>query len=223
MRIERVNETTIKFYLTYTDIEDRGFKQDELWTNRKRGEEFFWSMMEEVNEEEEFVVEGPLWIQVHASDKGIEFVVTKSKQDDFIHLPDDESMEHLEMQVTNLLSKAPEGQDDLTKMLATDYSSVQSNDLNILVKFKELEDVIQFSASNVLDDINIEDLLYMHEDNYYYFVQFDSRMPLDEIDNFIGHLYEFAERTSMSHELLEEYGKVVMSHNVRGQVRKYFK
>lgn len=70
MRIERINEMTIKFYLTYTDLEERGFKQDDLWTNRKKGEEFFWSMMEEVNQEEEFVIEGPLWIQVHAFDKG---------------------------------------------------------------------------------------------------------------------------------------------------------
>jgi hypothetical protein len=28
-------------------------------------------MMDEINEEEDFVVEGPLWIQVHAFEKGI--------------------------------------------------------------------------------------------------------------------------------------------------------
>ena len=27
-------------------------------------------MMDEINEEEDFVVEGPLWIQVHAFEKG---------------------------------------------------------------------------------------------------------------------------------------------------------
>ena len=44
-----------------------------------RGEEFFWSMMDEINEEEDFVVEGPLWIQVHAFEKGVEVTISKSK------------------------------------------------------------------------------------------------------------------------------------------------
>lgn len=72
MRIERVDDTTVKLFITYSDIEARGFKREDLWTNRKRGEEFFWNMMEEINEEEDFVVEGPLWIQVHAFEKGVE-------------------------------------------------------------------------------------------------------------------------------------------------------
>ena len=45
MRIERVDDTTVKLFITYGDIEARGFSREDLWTNRKRGEEFFWSMM----------------------------------------------------------------------------------------------------------------------------------------------------------------------------------
>ena len=67
MRIERVDDTTVKLFITYSDIEARGFSREDLWTNRKRGEEFFWSMMDEINEED-FVV-GTLWIQVHAFEK----------------------------------------------------------------------------------------------------------------------------------------------------------
>ena len=50
-----------------------------LWSNRKRGEGFFWSMMDEINEEEDFVVEGPLWIQVHAFEKGVEVTFLNQK------------------------------------------------------------------------------------------------------------------------------------------------
>ncbi|HEI3038429.1 TPA: adaptor protein MecA, partial [Staphylococcus aureus] len=46
MRIERVDDTTVKLFITYSDIEARGFSREDLWTNRKRGEEFFWSMMD---------------------------------------------------------------------------------------------------------------------------------------------------------------------------------
>src|SRR5690625_7516521 len=47
-------------------------------------------MMEEVNNKEEFVIEGPLWIQVQALEKGLEIIVTKSqviKDGDQLKLP----------------------------------------------------------------------------------------------------------------------------------------
>ncbi|UTH14453.1 adaptor protein MecA [Macrococcus equipercicus] len=224
MRIERINDVTIKFYLTYTDLEERGFKQDELWTNRKKGEEFFWSMMEEVNQEEEFVIEGPLWIQVHAFDKGIEFVVTKSRNDEFMHLPEEESDDRLEYQVNEFLNKAIENDHDLTNLLTGEQNEQKplfSDD--ILVQFSDLETVIQFSHSHEFEQVDFEDLLYMQDGKYYYYVQFDKSTPFDIIDGYVAHVFEYADHTKVSHAWLEEYGKVVMSHNVRHQVKRYFK
>ncbi|TDM12455.1 adaptor protein MecA [Macrococcus lamae] len=227
MRIERINDVTIKFYLTYTDLEERGFKQDDLWTNRKKGEEFFWSMMEEVNQEEEFVIEGPLWIQVHAFDKGIEFVVTKSRNDEFMHMPEEESDDRLEYQVNEFLNKAIENDHDLTNLLTGDETTVNQQSLvftdDILVQFNDLETVIQFSHSHEFAHVDFEDLLYMYEGRYYYYVQFDKQMSVDVIDGYVAHIFEYADQTKMNHALLEEYGKVVMSHNVRNQVKRYFK
>lgn len=65
MDIERINENTVKFYISYIDIEKRGFSRDEIWFNRDKSEELFWEMMDEINDESDFEVEGPLWIQVH--------------------------------------------------------------------------------------------------------------------------------------------------------------
>lgn len=53
MEIERINEHTVKFYMSYGDIEDRGFDREEIWYNRERSEELFWEVMDEVHEEEE--------------------------------------------------------------------------------------------------------------------------------------------------------------------------
>lgn len=41
MEIERVNDSTIRFFITYKDIEARGFEREEIWYNRERGEELF--------------------------------------------------------------------------------------------------------------------------------------------------------------------------------------
>ncbi len=63
----------------------------------------------------------------------------------------------------------------------------------------------------------------MYEGKYYYYVQFDKNVPSDIIDGYIAHLFEYADQTKLKHAVLEEYGKVVMSHNVRHQIKRYFK
>ena len=79
MEIERVNDHTVKFFISYRDIEDRGFDRDEIWYDRERGEELFWEMMDEAANKGDFELEGPLWIQVQAFEKGLEIIVTKAK------------------------------------------------------------------------------------------------------------------------------------------------
>ncbi len=108
MEIERINENTVKFYISYGDIEDRGFDREEIWYNRERSEELFWEMMDEVHQEEDFGIEGPLWIQVQALDKGLEILVTRAQvskdgqrfelpipEDKLKELPVDERIEEL--------------------------------------------------------------------------------------------------------------------------------
>jgi len=219
MRIERVNESTLKFYLTYTDIEARGFKRDDLWTSRKKGEEFFWSVMEEVNEEEDFFFDGPLWIQVHAFDKGIEVVVTKSKNDD-LQLPEDDSDLNIDEKVNDFINNSMHNDSELRDLLKR--ASEESTEQFFIVHFDDLEDLIQFSYHNY-EDVDIEDLLYMYEGKYYYYVEFDDHMSEDAIHSYIAHILEYADETQISHEQLDEYGKIVMSHNVKRQVKQYFK
>ena len=54
MEIERINENTVKFYVSYQDVEQRGFDREEIWYNRERSEQLFWEMMDEVNDQENF-------------------------------------------------------------------------------------------------------------------------------------------------------------------------
>ncbi|GAA3329607.1 hypothetical protein GCM10020331_078360 [Ectobacillus funiculus] len=34
--IERINDHTVKFYISYIDIEERGFNREEIWYNREK-------------------------------------------------------------------------------------------------------------------------------------------------------------------------------------------
>src|SRR5699024_12540870 len=104
MEIERINENTVKFYISYLDIENHGFEKEEIWYNRERSEQLFWHMMDEVNFKEDFSVEAPLWIQVQAMDKGLVIVVKKakvSKDDERIQFP----IEDKTIKVSDIKSK----------------------------------------------------------------------------------------------------------------------
>ncbi|MBO1199349.1 adaptor protein MecA [Staphylococcus simiae] len=233
MRIERVDDTTVKLFITYSDIEARGYSREDLWTNRQRGEEFFWSVMDEVNEEEDFVVEGPLWIQVHAFEKGVEVVISKSKNDDVMSMTDDGN-DQFDNQVQELLAKSLEDDDQIEELFEQRHKDKkeqasqrqkarrQANARTVIVKFNDLEDVIDFAyhSNPVTDDF--EDLLYMIDSTYYYAVHFDDSVNQFVINDSYSQLLEYAFPTDKTEVYLNDYAKIIMSHNVASQVRRYF-
>ena len=78
MDIERINENTLKLFITYSDIEDRGYSREEIWYNRSKGEELFWDVIGEVNTDDYFDLDGPIWIHINASEQGLEVIVTRA-------------------------------------------------------------------------------------------------------------------------------------------------
>ena len=234
MRIERIDDMTVKLFITYKDIEARGFRREDLWTNRKRGEEFFWSMMEEINQEEDFVVEGPLWIQVHAFEKGVEVTISKSKNDELMQMSEeDNALDEFDSQLNDLLSQSLKAhssetqEDDLDEREATQatrrssqMTSLQSNTL--IFKFDDLETLIAYAHQNNQKLTQYEDLLYMLNDTYYYMVHFDQEVTEEAIHDFYGQALEYASPTDKTEVFLNDYAKIVMSHNVTEQVKRYF-
>ena len=83
-------------------------------------------MMDEINDEEEFVVEGPLWIQVHAFEKGVEVTVSKSKGDELLNMTDEESNDQLEYQVNDFLSQALDSDQNIGDLL-NDEKEAENN------------------------------------------------------------------------------------------------
>ncbi|KEK52939.1 negative regulator of genetic competence family protein [Staphylococcus warneri Lyso 2 2011] len=234
MRIERVDDTTVKLFITYSDIEARGFSREDLWTNRKRGEEFFWSMMDEINEEEDFVVEGPLWIQVHAFEKGVEVTISKSKNEDAMNMAEDGNFDQFDDQVNELLAQTLESEDNIENIFEQrnqqkkaqqeqpQRQRKKANIRTVIVKFEDLEQVINYAYHNNQSADEFEDLLYMIDSQYYYAIHFDDTVDQETINDSYSQLLEFAYPTDKTEVYLNDYGKIIMSHNVTSQVRRYF-
>ncbi|MGG7618551.1 adaptor protein MecA [Robertmurraya sp. GLU-23] len=222
MEIERINDNTVKFYISYGDIEERGFDRDEIWYNREKSEELFWEMMDEVHQEEEFMIEGPLWIQVQALDKGLEVLVTKaqiSKDGQKFELPiTDERLKDIPVdeRIEELLD-----QHFNTKTDDEDDDSYEDT-LEFLIAFKDFEDLISLSNRNILDDLSTK--LYSFEGKYYLYVDFpEEEYDEEDIDNSLSLLLEYGHETAVTIHRVEEYGKLIMSQNVFSEIRRHFK
>src|SRR5690625_604677 len=173
MEIERINENTVKFYISYVDIEDRGFDREEIWYNRERSEQLFWQMMDEVNYKEDFSVEGPLWIQVQALEKGLEIIVAKAQlttggthiepldgEQAGINLSLDSEKKEVISSKKDILNKSDESEDNFDEGLwMTAY-------------FNDLEYVIQLSYYfQEQFETDIDTVLYHYNNKYYLYIE----------------------------------------------------
>ncbi len=214
MRIERVNDSTIKLFITYQDIEKRGYKKEDLWTNRKKGEEFFWSLMDEVDhaERDSFNFEGPLWIQVHAFDKGVEVVVTKRDDEDF------------SVDMTEEIPEEKELMDLIQESENNNFRASQASlwDEPVMIQFDDFDDLIRYSYQADIDELKFEDLLLTYNNKYYYQMYINRGASYRTIEGLEAKVLEFGSPSEVSYEVVDEYGTAIMSHNVRRQIKKYF-
>ncbi|MHA6251703.1 adaptor protein MecA [Oceanobacillus sp. CAU 1775] len=229
MEIERINENTIKFYISYIDIENLGYEREEIWYNRERSEQLFWHMMDEVNNKEDFTPDGPLWIQVQAMEKGLEVIVTKakvSKQGDHYDL-DEEDENDLELSgdekiediLENTFGKSVEEESE-----PEEDTGFHEEKLWMMFNFDDFEHLIQLSHYMKSDYEIQEETLYNYRDKYYLYVQFsaDALDDDDLLDNITSKILEFANNSNISLHVLEEYGKKIIEDNTFSTISKHF-
>ncbi|WP_018921497.1 adaptor protein MecA [Salsuginibacillus kocurii] len=221
MEIERINDSTLKFFITYKDIEDRGFDRDEIWYNRERGEELLFDMMNEAHDHENFEIEGPLWIQVQALEKGLEMVVTRGQISD--------GNVKLEIPVQDQNDETPVD-DNIVDMLDEQFrkgnkeqqnqGSSQSEDLELVVAFEDLEDLLFLSQSFTLEQVQNE--IYHFDGTYYLYIAFDDYYSEDEQDNMLSRVLEFGDESDISIHRIREYGTTVVGENGLRTLSQHF-
>jgi len=221
MEIERINENTVKFYISYVDIEDRGFEREEIWYNRERSEQLFWQMMDEVNYKEDFSVEGPLWIQVQALEKGLEIIVTKaqiSKGGTPI-----ESIDEIDDTVDITINeKAKNILDEKFGNKSNDEEEIRDSSLWMTTNFDDLEDVIQLSHYFQGDYASdLVTALYHYKHKYYLYIELAPEL-FDFQEDILSQVLEYSTESDITYHVLDEYGKIVMEEDVFSQMKEHF-
>ncbi|MEK4497157.1 adaptor protein MecA [Ureibacillus sp. FSL W8-0352] len=213
MDIERVNENTIKLFITYRDIEDRGYSREEIWYNRAKGEELFWDMIGEINTEEYFDLDGPIWIHVNASEQGLEVIVTRANVND----SDPSSLfsnfdEHHEATVNHKDPFNPFEDDDVLNHEGIANMS--------LYKFKDIDEIIP--VANRLVEYGLHTSLYKYENYYYIAINFAGVNDSATRQNIRSILNEYLTSSKMTIYRLKEYGTAIMEEDCLETIVHYF-
>ncbi|MGG5325421.1 adapter protein MecA 1/2 [Enterococcus pernyi] len=215
MEMEHINENTIRVMIGHDDLEERGVSFLDLLGNHREIENFFYSILEEVDIEEEFQSSEAVTFQVLPKGDGLELFISKNMPDEEIGQNNESTLNSADVSEFlqgQMLANEEEG--DLTE------STTASKQRAIFV-FNDFEQVIQLA-----NDVQLESAwtdLYQLEERYYLVVHFwMENLNQTDVENQYARILEFAEKSTRTAEALNEYGQQLMERNALERVKFYF-
>lgn len=211
MDIERINDNTFKLFITYSDIEARGYTKEDIWYSRVKGEELFWDVISEVNTDEYFDLEGPIWIHINASENGLEVIVTRANISPD-HQDFDDASEPIDL--TDL--------SDLEQELfdAVDENAAENKLLDIRYSFRDIDELIPLAKR--LQSYQLNTSLYKFEGKYYLNIDLTSIEDVQKRKDIVSMVNEYLSKSKVTIYRLEEYGEVIMPDHAFEQAIQYF-
>lgn len=215
MEMEHINENTIRVLIGNEDLADRGITFLDLLGNHKEVENFFYSILEEVDVEDEFQGSEAVTFQVLPKSDGLELFISKntaidesSNFEEFSDLNSEEVSNIIRKQIENEYVEEPqEFTDDTVK--------------NLVFALSDFDAMVQLANEVALQSVIAN--LYRFKDNYYLQTIFLlDELGKSEVENEIAQLLEYAELSAITPETLTEYGTCIMERNALELTKYYF-
>lgn len=216
MEMEHINENTIRVLIGHEDLEERGVSFLDLLGNHKEIENFFYSILEEVDIEEEFRGSEAVTFQVLPKGDGLELFISKNLPDEEISQSEDSTVDSED--VSDFLRQQIIGSDPEEELSG---SALEEQERQVTFAFEDFEQVIQLATDVELESAWTD--LYLFEERYYLVVHFwMENLNQADVENQIARILEFAEKSDRTPETLNEYGKCLMARNAIERTKFYF-
>ena len=225
MEMERINEDTIRVEIDNSDLEERGIKFLDLLGNRKQIENFFYSILEEVDIDEQFHESDAITFQVLPKGNGLELFISKEGPSaDHLDLSDaenfskDEITQYIQERITSDNQNLDADMDEIDMYLSDPSNQTEE----LVVVFDDFEDLI--SLSKILYLNNSVSNVYYYNDRYYLeVVIFTEEAQLFNMERETALVLEFAKKTNVTSGILGEYGKPIIGRSALETLRYFFK
>ncbi|MFV0557697.1 MAG: adaptor protein MecA [Enterococcus sp.] len=216
MEMEHINENTIRVLIKSEDLAARGVTFLDLLGNHTEIEKFFYSILEEVDIDEEFKGSEAVTFQVLPKGDGLELFISKNLTIDDLP-PVDEFDENNVEDISEFLKQHIEKQIQEPEEASDQQEKLQ----RVVFEMVDFEQMIQL-ASNVFLESVVSNL-YLMKDFYFLVLEFgDDYLPEVEIANQVALVAEYARRSSLTPEVLMEHGELLMEQDAFSLTRHYF-
>ncbi|APT18915.1 hypothetical protein LA20533_06485 [Amylolactobacillus amylophilus DSM 20533 = JCM 1125] len=215
MEMKRVNENTIRVVLGAKDLEERGITMLDLLGNQGQIENFFYSILSEVDSEHAFADSEAVTFQVMPNTNGLELLISKSgvrtgkKSNQQNNLSRQEILHGLDELSLSSDRLTTIQQEDHTPELARTY------------EFAQFEDVIGLAHELKVNGLTSK--LMVYRDVYYLELTFESAdfSELTATDAWVIS-NEFGSVAAKSFAEVKENAKVLFEHDALENLRYYF-
>lgn len=242
MEMEHINENTIRVLIKSEDLAARGFTFIDLLGNQQEIENFFYSILEEVDVNDEFKSSEAVTFQVLPKGDGLELFISKNisaeefesyevfanqfSEDELLSFLDEEETE----EEAEILDSMIEAIDDKN---AEKKTAIQSENQEKKTKKKKAAlpreyvfELLNFEAgiylASAVELNEVKTNLVNMENHYYLSVHFPKKASEQEIKNKVAHLAEFARLSEGTPDVLLEHGQIIMAEDALGTIREYF-
>ncbi|MBB1062379.1 adaptor protein MecA [Limosilactobacillus fastidiosus] len=228
MEMERINENTIRVLVDSNDLEERGIKILDLLSDHKQIQDFFYSILKEVDSTHQFQDNDSVTFQVMPTGNGLELFISKNDQ---ITGADSEQTDaiadYIRRSIAQKRSEKSRTDESEQSFEDTDEYASPANGAEpltklIVVKFAQFDDLIQYAK--IADDYNVVSELYKYERQYYLTLQYlvTDENTDEEIKNQIALAYEYGEPTNIASDYLAEHSKKLMEISALHLIQHYF-
>ncbi|GAA0364974.1 adaptor protein MecA [Alkalibacterium iburiense] len=215
MEIEHINEDTIRVTIENTDLEERGITFLDLLGNQKQIEKFFYSILEEVDIDEEFQESEAVTFQVMPNNNGLELFISKGTNFQE-NLPSLDDFNNDSPSIDNFNEDESDKSDDVE-----DYSKQGHKTKEVVLVMENFEQMIQLAQSMFLESGT--STLYHYDNKYYlHILFFVEEMDIRTSEEELAIILEYGEKSSVTPEILNEYGKKIMETNALEITRYHF-
>ncbi|RJE48736.1 MULTISPECIES: adaptor protein MecA [unclassified Dehalobacter] len=193
MRILKVNDNTVRIFISFTELADRNISLADLFQRSARTEQFFWELISKARDEVDFSLDQPFWIQATVASED-EFVITVIKQEEQI----DAEINHIIQTAFGEKKKNPRP------------SPKFASEKQWVYLFEEFEDVI--SAVRLLPGIlQLQSALFQYESEYYLTISNIGNPRKKKLAEAI--LDEFGESVMTTDTFLKEHGEMIIEED----------
>lgn len=226
MEMEHINENTIRVLIGADDLEERGITFLDLLSSQNQVENFFYSVLEELDVHDTFRETDAVTFQVMPRGNGLELYITKGSPAEAVasleqaEIEDSGVLEHVAQFIKQHLLRKREGK--ATADLPPDREVPEPlQDLSCVFRAASFEDLILL-AQNVTISTG-RNSVYRYRDTYYLDVSFRAQELSDGAADYLFlQIVEYLEPTPIASDIMAEHGTLIVADNALAHIKQYF-